>query len=249
VLAGERAEVVLAYSQAWPAVRCQPRAIAVTYVCGFAPTATTPGGRLAAEGREDPHRRPDDRRRPLRAARGLVGPARPPPAAAAGVAADISAGVNGTYTGTNDLGTPSFRLQTRALNRLTEGTTSNKADKLFSDTRTISASSSENLDMAGTLTDPFGVTLTFATVKAIYVKASSANTNNVCVGGAASNGFLGPFSDATDIACVKPGGVLLITAPATGWTVTATTGDLLKVANSSSGSSVSYDVVIIGTSA
>jgi hypothetical protein len=34
-----------------------------------------------------------------------------------------------------------------------------------------------------------------------------------------------------------------------GWTVTAATGDLLKILNSSSGSSVVYDIVVIGTSA
>ena len=38
-------------------------------------------------------------------------------------------------------------------------------------------------------------------------------------------------------------------APATGATVTTLTGDILLVANSSSGTSVTYDIVIIGTSA
>lgn len=171
------------------------------------------------------------------------------PAMAAGVTADLSAQLQGVYTGANDLGTVSFSFNKRGLNRLTEGTAANKADKLFADTRTLSASATENLDLAGTLTDPFGATLTFATVKAIYIQASSSNTNNVCVGGAGSNTFAGPFDDATDKVCVKPGGVLLITAPGTGWTVTASTGDILLVANSGSGTSVTYDVVIIGTSA
>lgn len=36
VLAGERAEVELAYGQSWPAIRTQSRAIAVTFVCGWA---------------------------------------------------------------------------------------------------------------------------------------------------------------------------------------------------------------------
>lgn len=169
--------------------------------------------------------------------------------AAPGVNGDVKVDLSLAYSGSNDLGTPQIRFAQGALNRFTEGTTANKADKLFADTRTISASSTENLDLAGTLTDPFGASLTFVTVKAIYIKASTANTNNVCVGGAASNGFVGPFADATDKMCVKPGGVLLITAPATGWTVTASTGDILLVANSSSGTSVSYDVIIFGTSA
>ena len=40
-----------------------------------------------------------------------------------------------------------------------------------------------------------------------------------------------------------------LSTPTTGATVTASTGDILLVANSSSGSSVTYDIVIIGTSA
>jgi hypothetical protein len=39
------------------------------------------------------------------------------------------------------------------------------------------------------------------------------------------------------------------TADATAYAVTATTADLLKVANSSSGTGVTYDIAVIGTSA
>lgn len=49
----------------------------------------------------------------------------------------------------------------------------------------LAASASENLDLAGGLTDDFGATLTFTAIKEIIIHASSANTNNVLVGGAA----------------------------------------------------------------
>lgn len=166
-----------------------------------------------------------------------------------GVSADISASVIGQYLGANDLGTPEFDLNVKSLLRLTPGTAANKADKVFSDTRTLAASATENLDLAGVLTDPFGAALTMAKVRAVLFIAHPANTNNVNVGGAASNGFLGPFADATDVVSIPPGGCFLATAPVGGWTVTPATGDLLKVANSSSGTGVTYDVVIIGTSA
>lgn len=163
----------------------------------------------------------------------------------------ITAWVRGTYAGTNDLAAvvADFNSLPKTEITLTPGTSSGNADLIFMDTRTLSASSTENLDLAGSLTDPLGATLTFVTVKAIYVKAASANTNNVVVGGAGSNTLLGIFSDATDKIIVKPGGVFMWVAPATGATVTASTGDILLVANSSSGSSVTYDIVIIGTSA
>ena len=163
----------------------------------------------------------------------------------------ITAWVRGTYAGTNDLASvvADFNSLPKTEITLTPGTSSGNADLIFMDKRTISASSTENIDLAGGLVDPLGATLTFVTVKAIYVKASSANTNNVVVGGAGSNTLLGIFSDATDKILVKPGGVFMWVAPATGATVTTLTGDILLVANSSSGTSVTYDIVIIGTSA
>lgn len=168
--------------------------------------------------------------------------------AAPGVTADVSAGVSGSYTGANDLASVETDFRIQALLRLTPGTGAGQADKVYSKTRTIAASSSETLDLAGVLPDPFGVTLTFVKVKAIYISAHATNTNQVCFGGAASNGFLGPFKDATDIHCIDPGSFELVTS-IPGWTVVAATGDLLKVANSSSGTGVTYDVIIIGTSA
>jgi hypothetical protein len=165
-----------------------------------------------------------------------------------GVNADVNIRVNGAYYGATNLGTPSLALDVLKLMTITAGTGTGKADRLFAGSRTIAASSSENLDLAGTLTDPLGATLTFVHVKALLVIADAANTNSVLVGGAASNGFAGPFADVTDIATIPPGGSALFTHPGAGWTVTAATGDILKVANSSSGTGVTYRVVIIGTS-
>lgn len=169
-------------------------------------------------------------------------------AATPGVTADLAVRIDGAYVRAGDLGQPVTPLAERALVRLTPGTAAGQADLVFADTRSISASASEDLDLAGGLTDPFGVTLTFAKVKAIYIQAKATNTNDVVVGGAASNGFAGPFGGTTPTVSVKPGGVLLIAHPGAGWTVTASTSDLLKVANSSSGSAVAYDVIVVGTS-
>jgi hypothetical protein len=116
---------------------------------------------------------------------------------------------------------------------------------LFKDTRTIAASASENLDLTGVLTDAFGATVANAEVIAIYVKAAAANTNSVIIGNVA-NGFVGPLG-ATGTYTVLPGDFFLATSQA-GWAVTAATGDLLKIANSAGGTSVTYDVVIIGRS-
>lgn len=129
----------------------------------------------------------------------------------------------------------------------TDGTGADQAKVAFADERTLSASSNEELDLAGGLTDLFGNTITFTKIKALLVVADAGNTNDVLVGGAGSNGFITPFGDATDVIKVKPGGLLLLVAPnATGYAVTASTGDKLKIANSSSGSSVTYQIGLLG---
>jgi hypothetical protein len=162
--------------------------------------------------------------------------------------ATLDASIRATLTGSNDLAsvTAETTSATRNSIRLENGTGNNQASKMFSDTRTLAASATEDLDLAGSLVDPIGATLTFTAIKAIYIKAADANTNDVIVGGAASNGFQGPFGNVNDTIAVRPGGILELVAPKTGWTVTAGTGDLLKIANGGGSTSVTYDIVIIG---
>lgn len=123
------------------------------------------------------------------------------------------------------------------------------ADLLYAGTRTLALSTSEDLDLAGGLTDVFGATLTFVKIKMIYISAAAANTNTVVVGGAASNQFVGPFGASTHTIAIQPGATMKFIHPLTGWAVTAGTGDLLKVLNGGAGTSVTYDLVICGTSA
>jgi hypothetical protein len=161
----------------------------------------------------------------------------------------VKAGIRGSHTKALDLGTADLPVDVLANIALADGTGANQADRIFTDTRTLSASATEDLDLAGSLTDAYGATITLARVKAILVKAASGNTNNVNVSRPASNG-VPLFLAASDGIAVLPGGAFLWVAPnAAGVAVTAGTGDLLTFTNSSSGTSVTYDVVIVGASA
>jgi hypothetical protein len=131
---------------------------------------------------------------------------------------------------------------------LASGTGANQADRIFSDRRSLAASTPENLDLAAVLTDPFGVAITFATIKAIVIKAAGGNTNDVVVTRPASLG-VPLFVAAGDGIAVKPGGAFVWVAPGAGVTVTPDTGDLLTVTNGGAGTPVTYDVIVIGTSA
>jgi hypothetical protein len=158
----------------------------------------------------------------------------------------VSALVEGRYLGSNDLSPQAQDFAKRIRQVFLTGGGADQANFVFADTRTLAASATENLDLAGGLTDAFGQALTFASIKAILVKAAAGNTNNVVIGGAASNAFL-LFGDATDTLAIPPDGFALIVAPgAAGFPVAAGTGDILKMANSGGSTSVEYEIILLG---
>lgn len=161
----------------------------------------------------------------------------------------ISVSVVAALTNALDLATASVPLSVNETIRLASGTGNGQADKIFHDQRTLGASATEDLDLAGSLTDALGTSLTFARIKALVVVAASGNTNNVNVIRPASNG-VPLFLAAGDGVPVRPGGIFAwACSDATGVAVTAGTGDLVTFTNSAGSTSVTYDVVIIGASA
>ena len=156
--------------------------------------------------------------------------------------------VSGTLVKDIDLGTLTYNLPYGYSKTITNGTGADNANMFWTDTRTLTASSSESLDLAGSIANAFGDTMTFTKLKGLIIEAASGNTNNVVVGGAASNAWATWVGNANDVVNVRPGGVLFLYAPdSTSYAVTASTGDILQIANSSSGSSVTYNIVLIGT--
>jgi hypothetical protein len=165
-----------------------------------------------------------------------------------GLTTRITTRIEATLTNALDLATGTVPLD--LLKRLdwASGVGANAADKIFHDRRTLAASATEDLDLAGSLVDAYGATITFARIKAILVVAAAANTNNVNVIREGTNG-VPLFLALADGIPVRPGGLFLWVAPdATAVAVTAGTGDLLTFTNSAAGTGVTYDVVIIGAS-
>ncbi len=160
-----------------------------------------------------------------------------------------SVSVVAAHTGTTDFVTVSAPLSLAKAIALADGTGANQANRMFHDQRTIAASGTDDLDLAGVLVDALGVTMTLARVKGIYVSAASANTNNVLIGGG-TNPLANWVGATGDIVSVRPGGVFFLMAPdVTAYAVTAGTGDILRIGNSAAGTSVTYDIVIIGSTA
>jgi len=71
---------------------------------------------------------------------------------------DLSLRLVASLTGTADLVTPSAPLDYPKRVQLTSGFAVGQADRMFSDTRSVALSSSEDLDLVGTLVDQLGGT-------------------------------------------------------------------------------------------
>lgn len=163
----------------------------------------------------------------------------------------VTVEVTGLLTAALDFTTPSSSVDMRHQIDMATGTGAGQADKIWTDQRTLTASSTEDLDLVGTLTDAFGATISLARVKAILVRAAAANVNNVIVGGASATQWAALLG-TTGTVTLRPGSLFVAVAgaaDATGYVSAAGATDLLKVANSSSGSSVVYDIAVIGCSA
>lgn len=166
----------------------------------------------------------------------------------------IKASIEATQTGSNDYGSPRFTPQLSALIDLASGTIADSADLIFVDERTVASATNDDIDLAGVLSNALGGTLTFVEIVAILIinksKAGVANTTNLTIG-AGANPFVGFLGGTTPtIGPIRPGGVLLLAAPADVGigAVTAGTGDILRIANSS-GAPATYQIAIVGRSA
>jgi hypothetical protein len=157
-----------------------------------------------------------------------------------------------TARNTIDLGASSANRALTMAIELASGTGAGQADLAFTDARTLAASGTEDLDLAGALTDPFGVAQVFARVKLLVIQAAVGNTNNVQVSRPSAAGWATPWLAASDGMQVRPGGMLMLAAgaaDAVGYVVTATTADLLTITNGGSGTSVTYSIMVVGCSA
>ncbi len=156
------------------------------------------------------------------------------------------------HTGTADLSSPSetvINSSNYSSWTVADGTGADQMDLIWHDQRVLGTGASENLDLAGGLTDVYGNVLTFVKIKFIYVSAAAANGDYIQLGGG-SNPFINWVANASDIVNVAPGGMFALTAPdANGYGVTATTGDILTVMNADGAAGATYDIVLGGTSA
>ena len=139
---------------------------------------------------------------------------------------------------------------------LADGVAAGQADNVWMDVRTLAPSTSEDLDLNGSLKNAFGDNFDLAKIKFLLVYAGDItgvqpkNTHNVEVGGETAT-LLGLvfLKDITDVVVVGPDDLFLLTRKDNGITVGAGTADKLKIANGGGVSSVTYTIIVGGTSA
>ncbi len=158
----------------------------------------------------------------------------------AGGATQIAAGGGANQPSSSwSLGSSLFAVPTLSL---TTGTGDGQANNEYVAQRTLTAGSSDDLDLSGSLTNAFGASIA-TKIKALLVSiVSPAGVKKLQVGpGASSNPVVSFLPVATSY--IEFFDFLLVGNVWGGWTVTAATGDILRIKNSSA-VTLSYNIWI-----
>ena len=131
-----------------------------------------------------------------------------------------------------------------------DGAGAGQANRIYQDRNTLAASGTIDVDLSGALLDVYGDPVVFARIKAIIMTAADANTNNIIVGGVANGISTVLQPAATGTITLRPGAFWAVVAGASdaiGYVITAATADLLHIINSAGGTSVDYELIVIGS--
>lgn len=144
----------------------------------------------------------------------------------------------GNLTDTND---PKAVLPLQQNTTLTHGKTSGAANMMYFRSSFIAKSGTVDLDLLGTLTNQFGDTVNFDSVKLIQVNNLSTTSTIRLVG----QSFASWLKGAADYVVVPPEGVVSISSPNTGYSVSAGS-DILRLQNTNASAVASYEISIVG---
>jgi len=134
---------------------------------------------------------------------------------------------------------------------LTSGVGSEQADRIWHDERTLAAAAADELVLSALESSVFGndVETALAKVKAVLiVVTTTASGTELTIGNAASHAWVGPFNAAGDRLKLTADAAIFLVNKQSGWSVGVGATDVLKIANTGSGSAT-YRIVIVGTSA
>lgn len=141
-----------------------------------------------------------------------------------------------------------FNASLNYILALTDGNAANKAELVYLKTDSVTASGTDSWDLAGSLTDAFGNTITCTKLKGVIVwnKSSTAgdilNVIRPATDGAAIFGADG------DLSAIGPGGLFAWIVPsAAAVTVTGGDTDNIDITETGGANTVSYQIMFICT--
>lgn len=155
--------------------------------------------------------------------------------------------VRSTYNAGADLSTleDQFDIGWPAAFAFTNGTGDEKCDVIWHDSNSVTAGVPWDIDFRP-LTFA-GVSQDFATIKGLAIRNNTTTVASVIsIGAHPTAPITTLFAGATDKVLVRAGGFFSVYTPLAGYTVTATTGDSLRITCASGTTTV--EVYAIGTS-
>ncbi len=167
-----------------------------------------------------------------------------------GITAELLARMTIRKTGSQDFGGPQFDALIEQRLQFVDGVAAGQADLAWADERAVASATNDDIDLAGALSDAFGVTITAAELVALLIvnkprlEGAAANTTNLTVGlgtNPVTPGFMGGTTPT--FGPIRPGGFLFFGADnvAGFGVVTGGAADVLRVANSA-GAIANYQI-------
>jgi hypothetical protein len=148
----------------------------------------------------------------------------------------------------NDISSLSLTLAKRVALVLSAGTTVGQADLFFDDTRTVGTTGLDALNLFTGLTNGANLAVSFRKLKAMLVVASATNGQFITVSQPTTTGVSGLFSTTGAGIIIRPGTYFAWAAGAADATCVAVTSGAATINILNSGvSTISYDLVLIGT--
>ena len=132
---------------------------------------------------------------------------------------------------------------------LTHGTGADQVNQVWSDDGQVAIGVVTQIDLVGSLTDYYGNTISFTTIKGMLIHNNDA-TATLWVGGgtdgAGTNAFVNWIETAATHVIIPPGGVFMLFTPdATGFAC-AGGSDILGLEESTGAATCDYEIVLLG---
>ncbi len=163
---------------------------------------------------------------------------------------DLNIVTSWAYLNAEDLDTVKSIQELKILEqRWLDGTGPDQINIMYRARRTVTPSTTtDDIDLAGVLTDVFGNTISFTHIKEIVIlNRATVSGRDLLIGAAAANAWSQPFNgSATAQDDLWASGIWVRSAPLSGIPVTAGSSDTLRVTHNGGSDDIVYDIIIKG---